>query len=167
MAEVEFEPEGRPEGPVGRLIEGWALLGGGLILVLVLVNAASILGAALLGQSLPGDFEMSEMLAGVGVSCFLPYCQLTGANVTADIFTARAAPRWIARFQALASAVALLFAGILLWRMCFGLLDRLGDNGTTAILQIPIWWGYVPFLVSLALLVAASVITFRGALSRA
>ena len=55
-----------------------------------------------MGKPLPGDVELVEMLAAVSVFMFLPYCQLARANVTADLFTARASPRtvaWLVRIR--------------------------------------------------------------------
>ncbi|HEU0223448.1 MAG TPA: TRAP transporter small permease subunit [Paracoccaceae bacterium] len=166
MAEPLPEPLAGPKGPLARIIALWALLGGLVLLVTVLINAASILGAALITRPVPGDFELTEMLTAIAVSCFLPYCQLTGANVTADIFTSGASPRWLARFELAAAAVATFFALLLVYRMFFGMLDRQAYQDTTAILQIPIWLAYLPFLASLALLAVAALMTLRDAFRR-
>ena len=77
-------------GPARSLITGWALLGGLVLVGVVLVNAWSILAGAIVNRPFPGDFELTEMGAAVAAFCFLPYCQLVGANVSADIFTMRA-----------------------------------------------------------------------------
>lgn len=145
-----------------RIITGWAILGGIVLLVVALMNVASVIGG-IFGQPFPGDFEITEMGVAIAAFSFLPYCQLTGANVTADIFTARASARAIALFALLASLVAFLFSALLLWRMYAGLLNQQEYNYTTTILQIPIWWAFVPVLISLALLVVASAITLRQA----
>lgn len=148
-------------GPIGlarRVITAWALLGGVALAGVVLVNVISVAGA-IAWQPFPGDFEMTEVGVAVAAFAFLPYCQLTGANVTADIFTAGASPRWIARFSALASVVALGFSLLLLWRMYLGMLDQKAYGYTTAILQFPHWVAFVTILVSLALLAVAAVIT--------
>ncbi|MGI9433634.1 MAG: TRAP transporter small permease, partial [Geminicoccaceae bacterium] len=92
---------------------------------------------------------------------FLPYCQLTGANVTADIFTSRASPRWIAIFSLVASIIALCFSLLLLWRMYAGMLDQKEYEYTTAILQFPHWVAFIPILISLGLLAIASLFTLR------
>lgn len=155
------ETTGRPGGIAGaldRLIRFWALMGGLTLLAVVLVNVISVIGGVV-WQPFPGDFELTEMGVAVAAFAFLPYCQLTGANVTADIFTANASQRWLAVFRLAASIVAALFALILLWRMQAGMLDQKAYNYTTAILQVPIWWAYVPVLISLALLAVASVMT--------
>ena len=152
-------------GPAGRfrparsLITAWALLGGLVLVGVALVNAYSILAGAIVDKPFPGDFELTEMGAAVAAFCFLPYCQLAGANVSADIFTMRAGPRAVAVMSVLAAIVAVVFAAILLWRMSAGLLDYREYEQFTGILEIPIWWAFVPALISLALLVLASAIT--------
>ena len=145
------------------LITAWALVGGLVLVGVALVNAYSILAGAIVNKPFPGDFELTEMGAAVAAFCFLPYCQLVGANVSADIFTMRAGPRTVAAMSVLAALVAVIFAAILLWRMSAGLLDYREYEQFTGILEIPIWWAFVPALVSLALLVLASVITLVGA----
>ncbi len=140
------------------LIQGWALLGGLVLCAVVAVNVVSVVGA-IVWKPFPGDFELTEIGVAVAAFAFLPFCQLTDANVTADIFTARASHRWISVFKLAASLVALSFALILLWRMFAGMGDQRAYGYTTAILQVPIWWGFVPILISLALLVLASLLT--------
>jgi TRAP-type C4-dicarboxylate transport system permease small subunit len=65
----------------------------------------------------------------------------------------------VAGFSLVASVVALGFGLLLLWRMQAGMADQRDYGYTTAILQVPIWWGFVPILGSLALLAAAAVVT--------
>ncbi|SEP12304.1 TRAP-type C4-dicarboxylate transport system, small permease component [Salinihabitans flavidus] len=150
-------------GAAARLITLWALLGGVLLLVVVIVNVVSVIGGVV-WKPFPGDFELTEIGVAVAAFAFLPYCELIGGNVTADIFTARAGPRLIAFFKFLASLMALIFACILLWRMYHGLLNQKDYNYTTAILQIPLWWGFVPILISLALLAVAAGLSLRDSL---
>jgi TRAP-type C4-dicarboxylate transport system permease small subunit len=143
---------------VRRLAELWALLGGVILLAVVATNMLSVIGS-FFGSPFPGDFELTEMGVAVAAFAFLPYCQVTGANVTADIFTSRASPRWVAFFTLLGATAALVFSAILIWRMYFGLLDQKAYDYTTAILQIPHWLAFVPILISLALLALAAVAT--------
>jgi TRAP-type C4-dicarboxylate transport system permease small subunit len=153
-------------GMIERVVTGWAVLGGLVLLVVISVNLASVVGAVA-WRPFPGDFELTEVGIAMAVFAFLPYCQLTDANVTADIFTARAGPRLVAAFKALASLAAFGFAAILFWRMYAGMLDQKLYGSTTAILQLPIWWAFVPILVSLMLLVAASLVSFLEGVSAA
>jgi TRAP-type C4-dicarboxylate transport system permease small subunit len=153
-----------PQGLLRRLVEFWALLGGLLLLAIALMTAWSATSAWLFGKPLPGDVEMVEMLTALSVFMFLPYCQLTGANVTADLFTQGAGPRTIAFLTLLGAVIALGFSLVLLWRMYYGLLDYRQYVETTTILRIPIWYAYPPALASLALLAAAAVASVREAL---
>ncbi len=159
---AEFDQDRTPieRGVLGRIVVWWAIAGGGLLALVVLVNVWSVIGPAI-GLPFAGDFELTEMGVAVAVFTFLPYCQLTGQNVTADIFTANAGRRTVAALSAIGSLVALLFAALLLWRMWFGLLDQKSYDYATTILQVPIWWAYVPILFSLAMLLLAAVETLR------
>lgn len=145
-------------GAAEKLIHGWALFGGFVLLAVVLMNVISVVGGVV-WVPFPGDFEMSQMGVAIAAFAFLPYCQLTGANVTADIFTANASQRWIGIFGFLASIVALGFSVLLLWRMYEGMWDQKDYGYTTAILQVPIWLAFPPILISLLLLAVASLIT--------
>lgn len=146
-------------GAAAALITFWALLGGVLLLLVVLMNVVSVVGAVV-WRPFPGDFEMTEVGIAVAAFSFLPYCQLTDANVTADIFTARASARTVAFLKLVASVVAFFFALLLVWRMYYGMLDQRDYGYTTAILQFPTWIAFVPILISLALLAVAALITF-------
>lgn len=147
-----------------RLVEAWALLGGLLLFVIALMTSWSAAAGWLFGRPLPGDVELVEMLTAISVFMFLPYCQLTGANVTADLFTARASPRVVAWLTLIGAVVALAFSLLLLWRMTEGFFDYRKYVETTTILKIPIWAAYLPALASLALLAAAAAASVRAAL---
>ncbi|MBZ0218383.1 MAG: TRAP transporter small permease, partial [Fimbriimonadaceae bacterium] len=111
--------ETRRAGLIGlarRTIEFWALAGSVLLLAIVLMTSWSVFSSAVFGRPFPGDFELTEIGIAVAAFTFLPYCQLTGANVTADIFTSGASTRTIAFLTLLASIVALGFAILLFWR---------------------------------------------------
>ena len=153
-----------PDGLAARVIETWALLGGVLLLGVALMTTWSAFSGTVFDKPMPGDVEMVEMWTAVSVFMFLPYCQLTGANVTADIFTARAGPRTVALLSLLSAVIALGFSVLLLWRMYLGFLDYRKYVETTTILRVPIWFAYIPALISLALLTLASLITLRNAL---
>lgn len=146
------------DGLARNAIIGWAFFGGVILSLVVLINVISVIGGVV-WKPFPGDFEMTEVGVAVAAFAFLPYCQLMGANVTADIFTSRAPDRAIAFFGLLASIVALSFSLLLLWRMYYGMLDQKDYGYTTAILQFPHWIAFVPILISLALLALASLIT--------
>ncbi|MFS4437692.1 TRAP transporter small permease [Paracoccaceae bacterium GXU_MW_L88] len=148
----------RPFGLLRQLITGWALLGGAILIGIVLVNVWAVI-APLIGMSFAGDFELTEVFIAIAAFMFLPYTQLMDENVTADIFTSKAGPGTLRFLTAIAGVVALIFAGLLIWRMTFGMLDQKAYNATTAILQLPIWLAYIPILISIALLGLAALLT--------
>lgn len=148
---------------VEKFIEYWALAGGLLLLVVVLVTAYSMAGNIFFHQPVPGDFEIVEVCVAIAAFAFLPYCQTTDSNVSADIFTAGAGPRLTAFFSLLASLVALGFSGLLLWRMSLGMLDFQEYRQITMVYEFPLWIAFIPILFSLFLLAIASCITLAKA----
>ncbi len=161
MAKIDQGSSTAWVGAARRLITAWALLGGAVLLAVVGMNVVSVLGSSLFGKPFPGDFELTEIGVAVAAFTFLPYCQMMGANVSADIFTSRASPRLVAGFTLIGSVLALGFSLILIWRMYHGMLDQKEYNYTTAILQFPHWLAFLPILLSLALLALAAVLTLR------
>jgi TRAP-type C4-dicarboxylate transport system permease small subunit len=146
-------------GAARTLIHGWALAGGCVLLVVIAINMMSVLGS-IFWKPFPGDFELTEVGVAIAAFSFLPYCQISYSNVTADIFTANASPRFVAFLTMVASVIAFLFSLLLLWRMYEGMWDQKKYGYTTAILQFPEWIAYIPYLISLALLAIATMITF-------
>lgn len=132
----------------------------------VLITALSAAGNILLGRPIPGDFEIAEIAAAISAFSFLPHCQMSGANVCADLFTARAGPRLRAALSLLSSAVACVFAALLLWRMSEGMADYRRDGEITHILGFPVWMAFPPMLLSLALLMCAGAATALEAFGR-
>lgn len=135
----------------------WALAGGVVILGVVAVNVYSVALVMLFDRPFRGVYEIVQVGTAVGMFMFLPYCQITGSNVTADIFTSRLGRGTILALVGLGALLAIAFAGVLLWRMSFGLIDQMTYLETTAIYQFPLWYAYVPVLVSLALVGLAGI----------
>jgi len=99
------------------------------------------------------------MCVAIAAFMFLPYCQLTFAHVSADIFTSKASDRFIRFLSRAGSVLAIGFSLLLLSRTYEGLLDYQTYLETTTILQIPIWYAFVPAICSLALWTVAALIT--------
>jgi TRAP-type C4-dicarboxylate transport system permease small subunit len=142
-----------------RLIKYWALAGGVIILVLVLITAASALSNLLAGVPFAGEYELAKHFVGIAIFTFLPYCQLTGANVTVDIFTERVSERAKSAMLLLSSLLATAFAILLLRQMSLGFRDYLRYGEVTATLHVPLWTAFPPILFSLALLLLAAAMT--------
>jgi TRAP-type C4-dicarboxylate transport system permease small subunit len=143
------------------LIKAWALLGGLVLLAVVVMTTYSAIAGFLFNKPFPGDFELTEMGVAIAAFAFLPYCQLSFANVSADIFTAKASPTLVRQLNRLGSLIALVFSVLLIWRMFAGLQDYQTYLEVTTILQIPLWYAFVPTLMSLVLLALAALITLR------
>ncbi len=141
------------------IIRYWALIGGFILVGLMLMTAASTFSNLLFDKPFQGDYEMMKHFVAIAIFCFLPYCQLTGANVTVDIFTERASERAKAAMLAFSSLFAIIFAVVLFKQMYLGLDSYLQYRETTAALHIPLWTAFPPALVSLALLLIAAVLT--------
>jgi len=165
MSEQYGTARAKPFARARRIIELWALAGGLLLIAIVLMNAYSLLADIAFRKPLPGDFELVEVGVAVAAFAFLPYCQLTGANVTADIFTQGAGPRTVALLALLSGLIAFAFSLLLTWRMSLGLADIRQYGETTTIMGFPIWIAYVPIVASLALLAVASLISMCDALA--
>lgn len=153
---------GRVFGFLRLVIRFWALLGGAALLAVISVVIFSILGNALFNKPFAGDFETTKLLVACAVFSFLPWCQLSRANVTVDIFTSRMDEKTLAVLRAVASIVAFLFAALLLWRMNAGMQSYLSYREATAILNFPLWLVFPPILFSLFLLSLASLLTLRS-----
>jgi TRAP-type C4-dicarboxylate transport system permease small subunit len=150
---------------VERLAAAWALLGGVVLLAIVAVNVlevASSITIAMTGR-FSGAVELTSLFGAVAAFCFLPYAQIGDANVTADIFTARAGPRTVAALKALAGLAAAGVCLFLTWRMAQGLGDQRARGLATTILGVPVWPAYVFAVVSFGLTaLAAAVALYEG-----
>jgi TRAP-type C4-dicarboxylate transport system permease small subunit len=150
---------GRLVGLFGSLIEVWALLGGLILVGLVVMTGASALSRLALDRPFSGDYEVVRHFVAIAAFAFLPYCQLSHANVTVDIFTEGMGARAKAAMQAFSSIVAAALALLLLWRMWLGLWDYIKYPEYTQVLGIPLWTAYPPILASLVLLLVAAAMT--------
>lgn len=151
---------------VQRVIAGWALLGGLLVIAIVLVTAVNV-GAFLLdtllkpfGIFVPGvsGFEDFVRLAiSAAALSFFPYCQLRRGHVAVDLFV-NFLPKWLQ--VTLDRAWLVLMAGFALFLaywMWIGMLETRSDNAITPILGWSEWPWYFPGVVSLLLWALACV----------
>jgi len=157
-----------PKGPVWiGLFRGaityWALAGGVVLLALVLITAGSAISNLLFNVPFAGEYELAKHFVGIAIFTFLPYCQLSGANVTVDIFTEGMGRRAKSAMLAVSSLLAAAFSILLLRQMTYGFVDYVRYPEETATLRLPLWTAFPPILLSLALLLVASVMTAYGA----
>ncbi len=144
---------------LAAVIRGWALIGGLILVALMVETAMSAASNLFFNKPFEGDYEVMKHFVAVAVFCFLPYCQLTGANVTVDIFTENVSERAKAAMLAFSSVFAIIFSAVMLRQMSLGFVSYIQYPETTAALHIPLWTAFPPALLSLALLLAAAVVT--------
>ncbi|MEO1909444.1 MAG: TRAP transporter small permease [Paracoccus sp. (in: a-proteobacteria)] len=145
-----------------RITRGWALLGGVLTMGLALMTAGSAVSNLLIGKPFAADYELVKHVIAIAIFMFLPYCQITGANVSVDIFTERMGPRKKAAMAVLSSVLALAFAVLMLVQMYGGLQSYLKYREVTPVLNLPLWTAFPPILLSLALLALAALATLMA-----
>ena len=149
-------------GAAGRMmyrLAEWVAIFGGLCLV-----AASVLtGVSIIGsltyKPLPGEIELVEILCGLAVFAFLPYCQIKKGHVGVDLFIGMLGHKAINWTQLVGDIlIALLFA-LLTWRHWIGTVDKFRNGEFTPILFIPIWWGFAAALILLVINLVVSAWT--------
>jgi TRAP-type C4-dicarboxylate transport system permease small subunit len=160
-------------GNLGRALvgiaTGVALLGGLVLFALTLLTVISVVGRALFSAPIPGDFELVEFGMAVAIFAFLPYCQIVRGNVIVDLFTTKASARTKALLDGFGNLLYTALAALLTWRVALGGIEIRSYRETTMVLQVPVWWGYVPAVAFLALLTVVcaytvwqSVLEYRG-----
>lgn len=150
---------------VEKLTRLFALLGGIVLTVLIVMVCVSILGrslnSVLIGDLLQsvipgiantllatgigpitGDYELVEAGMAFVIFSFLPLCHLNGAHASVDIFTQKLPAR--AR-HLLRMAIEIIFATVLTliaYQLFLGMLSKQGSGQTSFLLEFPIWWAY-------------------------
>lgn len=148
------------EALIYRAVRWWALAGGLLTLGLALMTAASALSNLATGRPFAADYELVKHFIAIAIFMFLPYCQITGANVTVDIFTEGMSERSKMAMSAFSALFAIAFSLLLLVQMSAGFKSYLRYVEVTPVLRLPLWTAFPPILVSLFLLLLAALVTF-------
>jgi TRAP-type C4-dicarboxylate transport system permease small subunit len=147
--------------PLRRAVERpceWLALAGGFVLVsIALMSAVSIVGRAVLGTPIQGDYELVQMGCAVFVACCLPLAQIRYANIIVDFCTTKASPRTQSLLDALGALVVAVVMAIVAWRTAVGTVDIHRTGQTSTILGIPTWYTYAGMLPGLALCALAAL----------
>ena len=67
----------------------FAIFGGFILLIAVLISIFSIFGRVVFSSPILGDFELVEIACAVAIGSFLPLCHLKNGNVIVDFITAK------------------------------------------------------------------------------
>ena len=132
----------------------------------MLVLVATVIGGAF-GRPILGDSELVELLCGIAVFAFLPYCQLRGANVIVDFFSQPLPLRARHWLDAAMGLVFVFVAAILTWRLAEGGITAWERSRKSMFLQLPDWWGYVIGVLAMLLWVAVCAYTAYASFCKA
>ena len=130
--------------------EAFALLGGLIVCAAIIVTVVAVV-AARLGSPILGHNEIVELLVGVAIAFFLPWCQIRGANVVVDFFTARFPARLRDGLDAVMAFAFAVVVAVLAWRLVLGGITAFERGRTSMFLTLPQWWGYAPAALAMVL----------------
>ena len=149
-----------------RLCERLALAGGAALLGALAVLVVTVIGGAI-GRPLLGDSELVELLCGIAVFAFRPYCQLRGSNVIVDFFT-QPLPKRAQHFLDFVMNIAFTaVAALLAWRLAAGAITAWERSRRSMFLQLPDWWGYAFGVAAMLVWVAVCALCVRRSFARA
>jgi TRAP-type C4-dicarboxylate transport system permease small subunit len=149
-----------------RLCERVALVGGAALLGALATLVITVAGGVF-GKPLLGDSEVVELLCGIAVFAFLPYCQLRGSNVIVDFFTQPLPKRAQHLLDFVMNVAFTAVAAILAWRLAAGGITAWDRSKRSMFLQLPDWWGYAFGVAAMALWVVVCAWSARESLRRA
>ena len=164
MADALYvDKDAEPVALVGRVLNKLCrtfAVGSGVMLILMsLMSVASIVGRSLFDKPVLGDYELVQAMSAVAVSMALPFCQMIRGHIIVDFFTVHAPKKFNRACDIVASLLLALAAFLFSWRITLGMFDLQGSNDASMLLNLPIWWGYVPMIPSFFLLGCAALYT--------
>lgn len=129
----------RAQQALERLAEWFALAGGFVVVVLMLMVSLDALGRKSFG-ALPGALEFSEALMVPAVFLPLMFVQMKREHVFVGVVTAALPLRTQALLDGIAAVVGVLIFGLLTWLAVGKALDALAVREyRVAIIAVPIW----------------------------
>lgn len=134
-----------------RIAHSLALLGGLIMLSLAIITVASIIGRTFFGQSVEGDYELTEIGLAMSVFLFLPECYLRKGHIVVDLFTANCRPKTIYLLDQLGNLIFTLVSLAFSYRMVLSGIESKEYYEQTMILELPVWWVYVVGVICFSL----------------
>ena len=138
----------------------FAIFGGFILLIAVLISVFSIFGRVVFSSPILGDFELVEIACAVAIGSFLPLCHLKNGNVIVDFITAKLSKNKINLLDAISSLIFGLVALFFSSRMILGANDMYIYQEETMLLAFPIWIPFLPVIASFFLLTICCFYTF-------
>lgn len=163
MSEALIVDSARPNDPIGRALDivsrAFAICSGLMLTAMALMSVYSILGRAMFGKPLLGDYELVQMVSAVAVTMALPFCQMVKGHIIVDFFTLHAPRRFNATLDAFACLLLAVFAFVLAWRVGIATVEFKKNMDASMLIGLPTWWGYAPMGPSFVLLGCAALYT--------
>lgn len=153
---AEMVPHDSLERALRLAAKGFALLGGGTLLGLIVMSLVSIVGRKLADAPITGDVELMQGGTAMAAAALLPYCTIQGEHLRVDFFTERA-PAWLRRpLDGVADLLLATVMAVLAWRTGLQAMDIREAQEVTPLLSIPLWLPVAALVPSLALTAACA-----------
>jgi TRAP-type C4-dicarboxylate transport system permease small subunit len=142
---------------LGRLVTGWALLGGLVFVALVVMSIISIVGRKLFAHPIEGDMELLMMGAAVGSAAFLAVCEMDDHHIKVDALTTWMGERARAALDAVAHALLAGVSALITWRTVLYAIECHENMEVSTLLLVPVWQPVLLLVPSFALLTLAAL----------
>ena len=146
-------------GPIGQglyaLCKAFAIGGGLLFVLLVLMSLISIVGRKLASMPIPGDIEIMQMGTAIASAAMLAYCEMMRHHLRVDFFTAKLSPKNQNRLDALSHLLLALFSVLIAWRTGVAAISLQEAGEKSMMLLLPVWPAVALLVPSFILLAAA------------
>ncbi|TDO99600.1 TRAP transporter small permease [Marinomonas balearica] len=137
--------------PLGKLAYVFALMGGLVIFCIAAVTVISIVGRTTIGQSVEGDYEITEMGLAIAVFFFLPLCYVRRGHIVVDLFTAHCTDKTIRFLDSIGDLLFTVFSIVFAYRLALSGIEANEYFEQSMILELPAWWMYVAGVISMSL----------------
>lgn len=143
---------------VRRIINGFALLSGVAIFVMIGVTVTDII-LRMFGTGIVGAYDIVRICGVVSITCGLPYITAVKGHIAIEYFYQRFSRAGRVFLDTLFRIVAIVMFGLLCYRnIAYGL--SLAESGELMpTLGIPVFW--IPFLISLNSLLVVLVVGYH------
>ncbi len=156
-----------PRAVVDAVSRAFSWISGALTLVLLLMLVAEVAVRELVGRSLLGTIELSEVLLVFIVALGTAHAQRTGAHVSTDLVTSRFPPVTGAAIRVTGMTIA---AGFLLWTAWAsaerGVASFRSGESRFGITEVPVWPARLVLPLGLALLAVQCLLMAKDAWHR-
>lgn len=139
--------------------KAFAFAGGAVLVLMLGMSVSSIVGRAVFGRPIQGDFELVQFGCAISIAAFLPWCQFQRGNIIVDFFTTRLPKRAQAVLDAIGALLLALVMGLVAWRAGLGAQAVWASGETAMISRVPQWIGYAAIVPSLAFTAVVALYT--------